>query len=94
MDDFLADLETFNVYLHTQMKGNAELSVERVKNTEMYESLLYIQENIQVILYSETFNLLQKCETLASTYQAARDNVEISDEIFIKLNQLERNTAH
>ena len=94
MDDFLADLETFNVYLHAQLNGNAELGVERVKDTEMRESLLSIQEDIQVILDSETFKLLQKREPLASTYQAARDNVEISDEIFIKLNQLERNTAH
>lgn len=94
MDDFLADLETFNVYLHAQLNGNAELGIERVNDAEMRESLLSIQADIQVILDSETFKLLQKREPLASTYQAARDNVEISDEIFMKVNQLERNVAH
>ena len=45
----MADLEIFNVYLHAQMNGNAELGVERVKDTEIRESLLSIQENIQVM---------------------------------------------
>lgn len=58
MDD-LADLETFNVYLRTA-NGNAELGVERVKDTEMRESLLSIQEDIQVILDSETFKITAK----------------------------------
>ena len=90
VEDFLADLETFNVYLHAQLNGNAELGVERVKDTEMREILLSIQEDIQVVLESKAFNLLQKREPLASTYQAARENVEISEDMFIKLNRLER----
>ena len=35
-------------------------------------------------------NLLQKREPLESTYQAARENAKISDDMFIKLNRLER----
>lgn len=90
MDGFLADFDVFNTYLQAQLNGNAELGVKRVNDAEMREGLLSIQEDIQVILELKAFNLLQKREPLASTYQAARENAKISDDMFIKLNRLER----
>lgn len=90
MDGFLADFDVFNTYLQAQLNGNAELGVKRVNDAEMREGLLSIQEDIQVILELKAFNLLQKREPLASTYQAARGNAKISDDMFIKLNRLER----
>lgn len=90
MDGFLADFDVFNTYLRAQLNGNAELGVKRVNDAEMREGLLSIQEDIQVILELKAFNLLQKREPLASTYQAARENAKISDDMFIKLNRLER----
>lgn len=90
MEDFLADFDVFNTYLQAQLNGNAELGVKRVNDAEMREGLLSIQEDIQVILELKAFNLLQKREPLASTYQAARENAKISDDMFIKLNRLER----
>ena len=90
MEDFLADFDVFNTYLQAQLNGNAELGVKRVNDAKMREGLLSIQEDIQVILELKAFNLLQKREPLASTYQAARENAKISDDMFIKLNRLER----
>ena len=90
MEDFLADFDVFNTYLQAQLNGNAELGVKRVNDAKMREGLLSIQEDIQIILESKAFNLLQKREPLESTYQAARENAKISDDMFIKLNRLER----
>ena len=90
MDGFLADFDVFNTYLQAQLNGNAELGVKRVNDAKMREGLLSIQEDIQIILESKAFNLLQKREPLESTYQAARENAKISDDMFIKLNRLER----
>lgn len=92
IDDFFADLETFNLYLEAQLNGNPELGVKRVKDVEGRESLLSIQESTREILASRELNLLSKREFLSIVYQAARENLAKSDELFNGLNELRLNT--
>ncbi|OEY94318.1 pilus assembly protein PilJ [Acinetobacter proteolyticus] len=92
IDDFFADLETFSLYLEAQLKGNPELGVKRVKDAEGRESLLSIQKSTQEILASRELNLLSKREFLSIVYQAARENLTKSDELFNGLNELMLNT--
>ncbi|MBJ9954849.1 MULTISPECIES: pilus assembly protein PilJ [unclassified Acinetobacter] len=92
IDDFLADVETFNAYLKAQLQGNTELGVVRVKDAEVRESLESIQEKTETILQSNMFSFLKKPKPLAVAYQAARGNVTKSDEFFNSLIKLELNT--
>ena len=89
LDDFLADLETLNIYLKAQLNGNPELGVERVNNAEMRENLHSIQAEIEEIMKSETMALLKQKEPLFSVIKAARDNMTKSEEIFACLSELE-----
>lgn len=89
LDDFLADLETFNVYLKAQLNGNPELGVERVNNAEMREGLHSIQAEIEEMMKSETMALLKQKEPLFSVLNAARDNMTKSEEIFARLSEFE-----
>ncbi|UUS60238.1 MULTISPECIES: pilus assembly protein PilJ [unclassified Acinetobacter] len=89
LDDFLADFETFNIFLKAQLNGNPELGVERVNNAEMRESLLSIQAETEEMMKSETMALLKQREPLLSVINAARDNVAKSEEIFARLSEFE-----
>ncbi|ENV18371.1 MULTISPECIES: hypothetical protein [Acinetobacter] len=93
IEDFWSDLDTFDTYLQAQLKGNAELGIERVKDAEMRQSLQSIQEDYAKILdHHEALDLLKKRDTLVAIYQATRENLTKSDEIFNSLSKLESNT--
>lgn len=89
VDDFLADLNIFNLYLNAQLNGSAELGVGRVKDAELRESLLSIKVGIDDINQSDSLALLLKKEPMVSVLKAARDNMIKSDQIFNALQKLE-----
>lgn len=89
IDDFLADMETFNAYLNAQLDGNAELGVQRVQKAEFRESLLSIQQDLNEIQQSEGFSLIKKREPLSLLLNTVNENKLKSDEIYKYISKLD-----
>ena len=89
VDDLVADLETFNVYLNGQMNGSKELGVQRIGDPELRRGLESIKSDMDSIMNSEGLKNLNDTATYNKINQLARDNMEKSEEIFTTLVQLE-----
>lgn len=89
MDDFSADLETFNSYLKAQLNGNSEMGVIRINDPELRLSLESIQRDVDEILIPGSLNLNKNAEQIIQVSKAVKDNQTKSDEIFSKLEKLE-----
>lgn len=88
IDDYSADLETFNVYLDAQLNGSKELGVKRIDEAALREGLLIIQADSESIKQS-ALTIQKERDTLIQVFKHARDNQHISEQMFGRLNQLE-----
>lgn len=89
IEDFSADLETFNIYLKAQLNGNLELGVTRVNNPQLRLSLEAIKRDVDEILIAGSRNLNQNAEQIVRVSYAVKDNQAKSAEIFNKLEKIE-----
>lgn len=92
MEDFEADLETFNAYLKAQLEGNAELGVNKITAKELRDSLLSIQHDTEEILNASAVNLQKNRDSLMRVFLASQDNISKSEDLFIRINRLETNS--
>lgn len=90
LDDYSADLETFNTYLDAQLNGSKELGVKRIDEAALREGLLSIQADSESIKQS-ALTIQKERDTLIQVFKHARDNQHISEQMFGRLNQLESN---
>lgn len=85
VDDFLADLETFETYLNAQLEGNSDLGVKRINPPLMRECLESIQSDLREIRQSPSFKFLKDSNTINRINQANQENLTKSDDMFISL---------
>ncbi len=89
MEDFSADLETFDTYLKAQLEGNAELGVSKINGAELRASLNSIQKDTDEVLNNGSQNILKNSDSLLKVVLASSDNKAKSEDLFTRINRLE-----
>lgn len=89
MQDFSADVETFDTYLKAQLEGNAELGVSKITTPELRDSLLSIQKDTNEILNNASNSILKNSDSLMKVILASSDNMTKSEDLFTRINRLE-----
>ncbi len=89
MQDFSADVETFDTYLKAQLEGNAELGVSKITTPELRDSLLSIQKDTNEVLNNASNSILKNSDSLMKVILASSDNMTKSEDLFTRINRLE-----
>ena len=92
-DDFSSDTETFASYLNAQLKGSADLGVERINDPEMRDSLTSIQSEYDAVLKSAAATVLKNSSQIVKVRQASSSIFEQSDALLSNLNKLSGGTG-
>jgi len=89
--EFLANLETFNVYLQAQLEGSFELGIKRAKDKEVRETLELIQKDMDVFFNIGAKNIMKNRQSFIETFIAVTNNSTKLDEVFNALEKLGSN---
>lgn len=87
-DDFSTDAEDFGRYLNGQLRGDADLGVERIANAGLRESLQSIQETYNDVIKVAASRVLVNSPQIIQVRNAANSVFTDSDALLDKLDQL------